>query len=156
MSLGKLPWLTLVLLLQTLRGAPGQVPAAAQQHAHHVAAIRPTLRRESSDESDLRQQVDGYLVDCFARRSAPRVSELADRFALTRVAISAQFHRQYGEYLSDYMKRVQVEYAQELLRGTDLTTARVARAAAFGTRRTFHRAFLQRTGMTPDAFRRSS
>jgi AraC-like DNA-binding protein len=95
-------------------------------------------------------------VDCFARRSAPRVSELAENLELTRVAISAHFHRQYGEYLSDYMKRVQVEYAQELLRGTDLTTARVARAAAFGTRRTFHRAFLQRTGMTPDAFRRSS
>jgi AraC-like DNA-binding protein len=75
---------------------------------------------------------------------------------MTRVTLSAQFHRQAGEYLSDYMKRVQVEYAQELLRGTGLTTARVARAAAFGTRRTFHRAFLQRTGMTPDAFRRSS
>ncbi|HWS71695.1 MAG TPA: helix-turn-helix domain-containing protein [Thermoanaerobaculia bacterium] len=149
----RLPWLTLVLLLQTLRGAPGQAPAAI--HAPQRASVRPTARRHSSDEHDLRQQVDLYLVDCFARRSAPRVSELADRLELTRVAISAQFHRQNGQYLSDYMKRVQVEYAQELLRGTDLTTARVARAAAFGTRRTFHRAFLQRTGMTPDAFRRS-
>jgi len=74
---------------------------------------------------------------------------------MTRIAIGAQFHRGTGQYLSDYMKGVQVEYAQELLRGTNLTTARVARAAAFGTRRTFHRAFLQRTGMTPDAFRRS-
>jgi AraC-like DNA-binding protein len=154
MSLRSLPWLTLVLLLQTLRGAPGQVPAAI--HASRGAAIRPTARRQSSDEQELRQQVDLYLVDCFARRSAPRVSELADRLGLSRVAIGAQFHRESGEYLSDYMKRVQVEYAQELLRGTDLTTARVARAAAFGTRRTFHRAFLQRTGMTPDAFRRSS
>lgn len=153
MSLRKLPWLTLVLLLQTLRGAPGQVPPNV--HAPHSTAVRPTARRQQSEESDLRQQVDIYLVDCFSRRSAPRVSELADRLETTRVAVSAQFVRETGEYLSDYMKRVQVEYAQELLRGTDLTTARVARAAAFGTRRTFHRAFLQRTGMTPDAFRRS-
>jgi AraC-like DNA-binding protein len=153
MSYRTIPWLTLVLLLQALHATPG--PHAGRQHAHRIP-LRSTARRESSEEGDLRPDVDLYLVDCFAQRSTPRVSELAQRMELARVAVSAQFHRETGEYLSDYMKRVQVEYAQELLRETDLTTAHVARAAAFGTRRTFHRAFLQRTGLTPDAFRRMS
>lgn len=105
--------------------------------------------------ADLREIVDEYLLRCFAAEERPRVSELALLCRVSRETLSRDFASIYGRPLSAYLKERQLENAQALLRGSDLSTTRIGYQCGFGTRRTFYRAFRRGTGMSPDQYRRN-
>jgi AraC-like DNA-binding protein len=105
---------------------------------------------------ELRQAVDSYLQRCFAAEAAPRVSELALLLGMTREKLSRDFGARYGIALSAYLKRRQLDHAQQLLVTSRLSTTRIGYLCGFGTRRTFYRAFRRGTGTSPDQFRRTS
>jgi AraC family transcriptional regulator len=98
--------------------------------------------------------IERYLAECFAAEQAPRVSELAECCGMSAPQLTRRFVREHGTRPSDYLKRRQVELAQQLLDSTTLSTTRIAYCAGFGTRRTFFRVFRRITGMTPAQFRR--
>lgn len=95
-----------------------------------------------------------YVGRCVRHEEAPRISELAQELDVTPEHLSRAFRAEYGVTLSDYMKAQQVHCAARLLRETDLPATRIAYLCGFGTRRTFFRAFRQRMGLSPDAYRR--
>jgi AraC-like DNA-binding protein len=75
---------------------------------------------------------------------------------LSRTRLSQLFQQEIRETAIEFIKRYQIDVAEQLLRETDLPIAKIAYRAAFGTRRTFHRAFVRATGMTPHAYRLKS
>src|SRR3954453_23814858 len=97
--------------------------------------------------------IEEYLRDCFERESPPRVDELAQIAGLAPAALSRRFRRRYGVGLAEHLKRLQVDFAERLLRDSDLTATQIAYRAGFGTRRTFFRAYRRLKGETPDAYR---
>lgn len=103
---------------------------------------------------DLRHAVEEYLRDCCSRETPPRIKELAARLGITREALVLEFARRYGITLSAFMREGQVRYAEELLRESSYNLTRVAYLAAFGTRRTFFRAYRRLRGVTPGDSRR--
>jgi AraC-like DNA-binding protein len=98
--------------------------------------------------------VSAYVARCVRREEPPRISEFAQEIDVTPEHLSRTFHAAYGITLSEYMKTQQVHCAARLLRETQLPTTRIAYLCGFGTRRTFFRAFRQRMGVSPDAYRR--
>lgn len=104
--------------------------------------------------SEFRRSVDQYLHRCFSAEETPRVSELAQLLGLTRERLSREFFAYGGVSLSVYLKRRQLRRAQKLLATTGLSTAKIAYACGFGTRRTLYRAFRRATGLSPDQYRR--
>ena len=107
-------------------------------------------------DRELSRHVEEYLRACFRAHTAPQVTELAKQLGVSRFTLNKQFRQQHGISLGAYLKQQQIAYAMELLRTTELSIANVAKAAAFGRRRSFHRAFKRATGMTPAAYRRIS
>ena len=97
-----------------------------------------------------------YLRECFARQSSPRVRELAQILSVSRATLNAAFRERVGLTASDFLKSEQVEEAKRLLRETSWSVTRIAYCAAFGTRRTLHRAFLRITGIKPETYRLNS
>jgi AraC-like DNA-binding protein len=95
---------------------------------------------------------DHYLSECFDSESPPRASELAARLGITPVQLSRAFLQGIGLLPAHYLKARQVEFAQRLLRETDLNTNQVAYRAGFGTRATFFRVFRGAVGMTPKRY----
>lgn len=95
-----------------------------------------------------------YVARCVHQEDPPRISELARELDLTPEHLSRAFRSHYGVTLSEYMKGQQVRCAARMLRETELSTTRIAYVCGFGTRRTFFRAFRQRTGLSPDQYRR--
>jgi AraC-like DNA-binding protein len=94
-----------------------------------------------------------YLDDCYEKKSAARVSELAAFLGrspeyLTRTAVSI-----VGVPLREYLRRKQLEEAERLIVTTPLPMREIALHAGFGTTSTFYRCFQQAHGMTPGAFR---
>lgn len=97
--------------------------------------------------------IERYLADCFAAEQAPRVSEFAQCCGISPAQLTRRFVREHGMRPGEYIKRRQVEVAQQLLDSTTLSTTEIAYCAGFGTRRTFFRVFRRITGMTPAQFR---
>lgn len=102
---------------------------------------------------DFEVRLGEYLDSCYKVETPPRVSELADSMGLTAAQLSKQFRRTFGANLSDYLKSKQCEYAEVLLRDTEMTVTKVAYKAGFGTRRTFFRTYRRVKGETPDQYR---
>jgi AraC-like DNA-binding protein len=101
----------------------------------------------------LDRAVSNYLDECYAKRTAARVSELAaflDRTPeyLTRIAASL-----VGMPLREYLRRKQLEEAERLITSTPLPMHEIALHAGFGTTSTFYRCFKQAHGIPPGEFR---
>lgn len=107
----------------------------------------------SDPASDWIAAAESYLDDCMMASSPPRASELATRLNITPVQLAREFRSCVGSNISAFLKARQIELAKLLLTRTKLSTAEIAARAGFGTPRTFYRAFLKSTGMTPTAFR---
>lgn len=97
-----------------------------------------------------------YLRECFRRESPPRASELADRLHVSRTWLNKQFAARHGMTVNTFLKQEQLACAKHLLATTNLSITAVAYRAAFGTRRSRHRAFVRETGVTPAEYRQGS
>lgn len=94
-----------------------------------------------------------YLDECYAQRSAARVSEFAAFLQrnpeyLTRTTVAI-----VGIPLRAYLRRKQLQEAERLITTTPLSLREVALHAGFGGTSTFYRCFQQAYGMAPGAFR---
>jgi AraC-like DNA-binding protein len=96
-----------------------------------------------------------YLEDCYRKRTAARVSELASFVGLTRPHLSVELKTLFGVSPRAYLRALQLEHACWLLRATTATPSQIAIAAAFGTINTFYRTFAIHHGMTPEQYRES-
>jgi AraC-like DNA-binding protein len=111
------------------------------------------MHSQLSRPDELKSAIDEYLRDCFDRQTPPRVDELAQVIGLAPAALSRRFRRRYGVGLAEHLKQLQVDFAERLLRDSELTATQIAYRAGFGTRRTFFRAYRRLRGDTPDGYR---
>ena len=65
------------------------------------------------------------------------------------------WHAMYGETLADTVRRLRLQRGSGLLAHTDLAVAEVARRCGYPNAQTFSRAFRDRYGQLPTAYRRS-
>lgn len=103
--------------------------------------------------AELMRLADGYLDECFARESPPRVSELAARLNRTPLQLSRAFHKINNVWLSDYLQSRQIARAKHLLQCTAIMAKAIARMTGHTSSRSFHRAFRRATQLTPLQFR---
>jgi len=101
----------------------------------------------------LDRAVGHYLRDCYQKRTAARVSELAIFLGrnpeyLTRIVMSFS-----GMSLREYLRAKQLEEAERLILNTPLPMQEIALHAGFGTTSTFYRCFREVHHIPPGAFR---
>ena len=102
----------------------------------------------------IERAVDRYLQDCYRKRSAARVKELALFLQVSRPYLSRAVTEVSAVALRAFMRRKQAAHAEELLRFTRLPVHEIAARSAFGDVKTFYRAFLEYYGARPGAYRR--
>jgi AraC family transcriptional regulator len=81
------------------------------------------------------------------------LAELSRAVGRHPVQISRQFHRHFGCTISDYMRRVRIARAQQLLAHDDMKVAQVALACGFTDQSHFTAAFRKVTGIPPYRYR---
>jgi AraC-like DNA-binding protein len=82
------------------------------------------------------------------------VSELAERLGVTRQRLFDAFRDQLDQTPTEYIQRIRLERARQLLEDTDLKVSAVARACGYGNEKYFYRRFRELTGRTPGQHRR--
>ena len=78
------------------------------------------------------------------------VAYIADKFGLTPNYLSHIFKESTGEKFLDYIHKVRIENAKEILRtNTKDTVETIARQVGYNNISTFNRAFLKQEGLYP-------
>lgn len=141
----------------TASTALSRTPVLGGIAASPSSAMTRRARKPRTFTHAHRQRLDRaiahYLDDCYANKTAARVSEFAAFLErspeyLSRTAVSI-----VGVPLREYLRTKQLEEAERLIVTTPLPMRQIALHAGFGTTATFYRCFQQAHGMTPGAFR---
>ncbi|WP_185602074.1 helix-turn-helix transcriptional regulator, partial [Paenibacillus sp. 598K] len=83
-----------------------------------------------------------------------RLEEVAERFYLHPVYLSMVFKESVGETFQDYLKRLRMERAKELLATTRYRIDRIAALVGYDNAKYFYKVFKKETDFTPADFRR--
>jgi AraC-like DNA-binding protein len=84
------------------------------------------------------------------------VAQLAAEADRTRAPFSARFRTTAGVTPRAFLDQLRIYHGKKLLLAGRLGLAEIARTVGFGSARSFSRAFLRATGMTPAAYRRGT
>jgi transcriptional regulator GlxA family with amidase domain len=115
-----------------------------------------TQQLTRANRQRLERAVEIYLQECAERKSAARVSELADFVGVGPQHLSVVFRRVFGITPGQILRARRLEHAAQMLRATVLTVSDIAAMTGFGTDRTFFRTFTRAYGVTPDEYRRQA
>jgi two-component system response regulator YesN len=101
------------------------------------------------------RQAQAYLDDHFSDPDL-QMSRVAQKYNLSTGHFSTSFHQEVGETFRDYLARLRLYRAKELLRTTNLKIAEVAYQSGFSDSHYFSSVFKKKTGRTPRQFRNHS
>jgi AraC-like DNA-binding protein len=120
-----------------------------------VTTIRRQRKRvfTHAHRQRLDRAVSYYLDECYARKTAARVSEFAAFLERSPEYLTRTVGTIVGVSLRVYLRKKQLEEAERLITRTPLTMHEIALHAGFGTTSTFYRCFKQAHGMPPGEFR---
>jgi two-component system response regulator YesN len=114
---------------------PKEAPAVA-------FAFYPRLKK-------VKEYVDQHLEDEISLATAAQIAGLEEKY------FSTFFHKKTGICFTHWIARARIKRAMDMLSAQDHTITEIAFAVGFRELRSFERTFKKRTGMTPQAFKRS-
>ncbi|WP_406071294.1 AraC family transcriptional regulator [Streptomyces sp. NBC_01020] len=100
-----------------------------------------------------RPRVTHPVLVALARNSALPLAVTARELSLSAERLRSIVRHQTGHGPKEYVQRLRINRAKELLAETDLTVVAISRRTGFNDPGYFTRQFTRRTGVTPSAFR---
>ena len=119
-----------------------------------LRSIISSLQASSVSDSNISRisQIQLYIAQNFENPEFS-VGCLADHFSMPISTLSAFFRGQTGESLSDYITRLKIERAKELLAYSTHTIGEIGMAVGYYSVSSFIRRFRSEVGMTPGEYR---
>jgi AraC-like DNA-binding protein len=116
-----------------------------------------TVQLQSFDDDAALARISG-IVDFLSEHYCESFSmaELCQRVGMTESSFSRYFRRATGNSFTDFVNRLRINKACQLLMETDRYITNVCYDVGFNNVANFNRRFLQIKGMTPKEFRRQS
>lgn len=96
-------------------------------------------------------EIKTYINDHYAESLS--LNQLAVKFSFSPVYLGRLFKREVGTSFNEYLKRVRIQAACDLLRDSDVAVNELAEKIGFNDLNYFYRLFKQATGMTPNQYR---
>lgn len=121
-----------------------------------VDHIRSDGRRTRGGDPQSRREARLYEArEILTERYAEAITleQLARQVGLNRLALTSGFRELFGTSVYDYLQKVRMERAYEVLLNESLTIAQVAEAVGYGHACNFSTAFRARFGCTPQQAR---
>lgn len=132
-----------------------QIPPEAtlpEMHTLLTDYLNSVLLSEDTSSSDiLVEQIKRYLASHLQENITLKVLE--NEFFFNASYISRIFKRKTGENYNEYLLKLRIERAKELLVTTNRSIIQISDATGFGNSKYFSRIFKSMTGMTPVNYR---
>lgn len=130
--------------------APGDRPAPKDVAEPSSGAPSPP----DAEETALLAALDALMRERRLYRDADlTLARLARRLGVPARRLSMAINRRHGMSVSLYVNALRVEEAAEALAGSDRAVGDIMAEAGFRTKSNFNRAFQERHGMSPTAYR---
>jgi YesN/AraC family two-component response regulator len=84
------------------------------------------------------------------------LTSIADRFKITPQYVSMVFKRQKSENIKDFISKVKLDKAKELLTDSSMTMADIAQKLGYANELGVFRLFKKYEGITPGAYKKNS
>lgn len=111
----------------------------------------PAGEKHTNRADVLVQRTKQFLVENHA--SPLTLDEIAWQAKLSREHVARTFRQQTGQTVFDYLARVRIEAAQQLLTDSALPVTEIAHRTGFSSPTLFGRVFKRLIGQTPQAYR---
>lgn len=116
-----------------------------------------TVQLQSFDDDAEMAQINTILDYITENAAAPfSMAELCARVGMTESKFSRYFRRATGNTFTDFVNRLRINRACQLLMETDRYVTNICYDVGFNNVANFNRRFLQIKGMTPKEFRRQA
>ena len=95
-------------------------------------------------------------IEAFLRKNYEKditLQEIAERFFLSREYISRKFKQEYHETLTNYLTKIRIEKAKELLENPHLKVYEISFKVGYQNEKYFNKVFKKIVGLTPNEFR---
>ncbi|TMV49597.1 helix-turn-helix domain-containing protein [Paenibacillus mesophilus] len=109
--------------------------------------------RENRSHHQIIQQVKSYIEEHYSNPNLS-LTHLSDEFGISPTYISKLFKEELGEKFIDYVTKVRMNRAKELLTQTNETIQNIAATVGYPYTLTFIRGFKKMIGTTPGSFRK--
>lgn len=109
------------------------------------------LNRYNAKQSKLIRDVTKYVKAHISE--TVKTSDIAECLGKNRTNLTAEFKKQTGVNLSDYIKQMKIQEAKEILIKTDRAMSEIAYLLGFSSQSHFCRVFKTITGETPSEYR---
>ncbi|RSB28906.1 helix-turn-helix domain-containing protein [Enterobacter cloacae] len=123
------------------------------------SVLPPEERKENNSEAFLPtyQRVNALISEQNLYLNPDlTLNSLARKTGVPARQISKAVNLTCGCNVSQWINGLRIDYAQQLLRNTDLPVTEVMLEAGFATKSNFHREFLRISGVTPTDYRRAT
>ncbi len=104
-------------------------------------------------EKNSMQEIEEYLRLHYDQDIT--LQQIADQFFLSREYISRKFKQDFHETITDYVMKIRIEKAKDLLENQQLKIYEIAYHVGYANEKYFSKVFKKCTGMTPNEYRNS-
>jgi two-component system, response regulator YesN len=104
-----------------------------------------------NEEMNNMQKIEEYLRSHF--QEDINLQDIADRFFLNRDYISRKFKQEFNETITDYLTKIRIEKAKELLGNPTKKIYEIAYQVGYQNEKYFSKVFKKQTGVTPNEYR---
>ncbi len=111
------------------------------------------LEQISLGDSGALRSIVSYCMSNFTENLS--LSLLEERLHLNKYYISHLFSQKLGLRFNDYVNSLRISEACRLLLNSSSSITEISETVGFNTQRTFNRAFVKETGITPGEYRKS-
>jgi two-component system response regulator YesN len=115
--------------------------------------IKTLLNVKFQKEKNSIQLIEEYLRSNYQKDV--NLQEIADQFFLSREYISRKFKHEYHETITDYLMKIRMEKAKELLQNPHLKIYEIANHVGYQNEKYFSKLFKKMIGLTPNEYRSS-
>lgn len=122
---------------------------------NHLIEASFSPKSTENENQDQDQDQYQYQEEIDSRRKPKMISleKVAKKLGEKPSAISHRLERQFGMSFSDYVNRLRIERAKEMLRRTKLPATEIGKRTGFSDLSNFTKVFKRFAGMTPAAYR---
>lgn len=128
-------------------------PLLREEMVRDLLHFADMLTKLAQRERNIIRDIADYIEQHYHEEMT--LQHISDRFFLSREYISRRFKQEFGENISDYITRIRIDKAKQLLRSPNLRIVQIAEIIGYQDEKYFSKVFKKTVGLSPNEYRKT-
>jgi two-component system response regulator YesN len=114
--------------------------------------IKTIQKYKQKENQNIIEQIAAYIRKNYEKELT--LKEISEQFFLSKEHISRKFKQEMGENLSEYICRIRMDKARDLLKDPEMKIKRVAELVGYKDEKYFYKVFKNVNGISPNEYKK--